>query len=150
LPASSEPVDSINLVLSIDQNKLLEGQVYVNSQLHNGTVNEISFLRWNTPLASSIDGAIFSIAKKNDGELTAVDYQGIMIKRLPPRESDYLTVSSGKNVDGFLDITNSYKFCAGAEYIIEFEGVFISPNNELAKFTSNSPSFTYTAGDPDC
>jgi hypothetical protein len=109
------------LDLSIDQVSLASGEFVLLANLNNTSAKEVSFLPWANPFEANVTADFLTIIDLNTGvELT---YHGIMVKRMPPKPSDYLTVGSQQTIENSVDITTSYKFCAQQRLSVTFIGV---------------------------
>lgn len=82
--------------------------------LENTSAQPIRFLPWNTPLEGELTADIFDITF--DGE--SLQYQGIMIKRSAPVDSDYDTLAVGERREVVVDLSESYGMAAAGSYSV--------------------------------
>ncbi|MFT6098980.1 MAG: hypothetical protein ACJAYF_001523 [Arenicella sp.] len=121
LGTSENPSSKLVLDLSIDQVSLASGKFVLLANLNNTSAKEVSFLPWANPFEENVTADFLTIIDLNAGvELT---YLGIMVKRLPPKPSDYLTVGPQQAIENSVDLTTSYKFCAQQMLDVTFTGV---------------------------
>ncbi len=115
-----------SISITVDAEMLEQGQVVINSVFDNPGPDAVTFLPWGTPFESMLSSPFLVISKQVSDELLTVPYEGIMIKRAPPQNHDYLTVNSRQMVSSRLDITKSYRFCRGLPYIISYAGPLLT------------------------
>jgi len=108
LAKEKENVDIICL-LSIDLEHLSKDNVQVSLILKNKTTESYRFLTWYTPFEGFYSD-LFSIVGA-DGELLL--YQGPMVKRLIPEDSDYMTIGPSESASIKLNLANVYSFQSG-------------------------------------
>jgi hypothetical protein len=121
LGTSENPSSKLVLDLSIDQVSLASGKFVLLANLNNTSAKEVSFLPWANPFEENVTADFLTIIDLNTGvELT---YRGIMVKRLPPKPWDYLTVGPQQAIENSVDLTTSYKFCAQQMLDVTFTGV---------------------------
>lgn len=72
------------------------------------------YLPWNTPLEGELTADVFDVSI--DG--VSLDYQGILIKRVAPTESDYKTLEAGHSREVIVDLSASYDMSATGSYLI--------------------------------
>ena len=132
------------LTLKIDQVELDAGRVVVISKLLNNSESTITLLPWNTPFDSQVNGKIFNVLLINtefDGH--EIDYQGRMMKRQAPTQSDFIDLVRKQIIEQSLDITNYYKFCANKRYGLSFNTEFLATGSlpiPFIELASSEPS----------
>jgi hypothetical protein len=129
------------LTLSIDPQSIALGNVVLQASLHNQSSAEVSFLPWNTPFDSSVNGNFLKVVDGSDAADAELSYVGRMVKRAAPISTDYLSLTDGELLKNNLDLTKSYNFCNDSKYIIEFVGWFYSDAFVPIKFESNAVEF---------
>jgi hypothetical protein len=132
----------VHLILRVRSDGLRSGTVVLESVLNNQSEEAISILPWNTPFDAQLSGSFLKIVNTR-GE--ALPYLGRMAKRKAATSSDYIAIKPMAKISGRLDITESYKFCAGNTYNITFSGVFFQPNFQVLKVLDKPTTFTANA-----
>lgn len=79
-----------------------------------------TFLPWGTPLENELTGDCLEV--KHNGE--AVQYSGIMVKRMPPTEKDYITIKTNETSSGTVNLLDGYKLDAKGTYTIQFRETY--------------------------
>ncbi len=116
---------SLNLTHTVESPALATGRIVVRSKLVNNNQKKFIFLPWNTPFDSGIYGDVFTIYNLEEGKgQEALTYQGRMIKRQTPKQSDLIIIESGQSTEQSLDITKSYNFCSGKRYSLIYNTKF--------------------------
>jgi len=113
----------------------------VKSKLLNDSANTIRFLSWNTPFESHVLGPHYQVVRQSDTGDVELGYQGIMVKRAPPRETDYVALEPGESLAAQQNLTNSFHFCRDQQYTIRFQGNLLLASSKEIKFSSNAPAF---------
>lgn len=83
--------------------------------LENKGTQPVSILPWNTPLEGELTADIFDINVAG----MSLQYQGIMIKRLAPTESDYIKIAVGERREVVIDLADSYDMSAMGSYVVQ-------------------------------
>jgi peptidyl-Lys metalloendopeptidase len=113
---SSANVFEVSITPAVDQAVLTPaeaGQVHFN--ITNTTDQELSFLRYNTPLGG-FDAELFSVTR--DGE--PVTYIGRLALRLGPTPEDWVTLEAGESIDAWIDLFEAYDMRRGGLYVVTF------------------------------
>ena len=82
--------------------------------LENIGEQSIRFLPWNTALEQELTADLFDISI--DG--VSLRYQGIMIKRAAPVESDYTTLDAGERREVVVDLSSAYDMTGTGSYLV--------------------------------
>ncbi len=93
------------------------GEVKVETIIENPTDAPRTFCDYHTPF-EGIRNRIFVIRGADGGEL---EYQGMMAKRAPPDDEDYITLASGASRSATVDLRSAYDLSPGA-YEVHFYG----------------------------
>ena len=100
-----------------------------NENLDNGTVvlsvtnnskQDIEVLKWNTPFEKTLSSDVFNVninGKDNS-------YVGRAIKRMKPKDSDYLLLEAGVSEKITVNLSTYYEMRKRGEYSVEFDGTF--------------------------
>lgn len=78
--------------------------------------NDVQVLSWYTPLEGMM--ADLFIITNDSGEV--LPYEGMMVKRGAPLESDYINIPAGEEVNMVLELATAYPFDSG-EYQIKLK-----------------------------
>ena len=138
-------MDSSSYLLTIDlsilENQLAKGNVVVEAKVKNISNESVKLLPFNTPLDSSVLGKVFEVESGDQIEQELIQYVGIMAKRLPPVEEDYIQILPGQVVRQTLDITKSYKFCRNMSYTVSFARDIYDDSGVPMKFKAEKATF---------
>jgi len=106
--SSAKEKENVEMIclLSIDLEHLSKDNVQVSLTLKNKTTESYRFLTWYTPFEGFYSD-LFNIVGV-DGELLL--YQGPMVKRLTPAESDYMIIGPSESASIKLNLANVYSF----------------------------------------
>lgn len=125
----------------VDQALLVEARVILQCSVTSTLANPITILPWNTPLESRLLGAYFTVyTDKGD----SLPYQGLMVKRAAPEESDYLVISPNEPLNNQIELTQAYRFCAATQYTIEYHAQQTTPSGHVLKLMMNPLQFIAT------
>ena len=116
------------VAIHVDPEQLQEGRVVIIASIENTGSSPLTFLTWGTPFETTVSGPFIVVQVQALNELHSVSYKGILIKRAPPQEKDYLTLNPGQTLSNRLDITESYTFCRGLNYMMAYEGPLFPPD----------------------
>ncbi|RBP51483.1 hypothetical protein [Arenicella xantha] len=116
------------LTMRVDQPALASGQVIIVSELVNQAGQSITFLPWNTPFDSAVTGDFLSVTQAGSDNARS-PYIGMMVKRMAPTDSDYLTLAHQQSIENRLDITRAYAFCRNQHYVVDILNKNILQNN---------------------
>ena len=98
-------------------------------QTNNGTVtlvltnssnHQIKVLTWNSPLEKTLHSNLFAVKYNKK----AIKYTGKLVKRTPPKESDYTTFEAHEKRIVSIKLPNYYTMDKKGNYSIEFRGMF--------------------------
>lgn len=138
------------LDIDIDRAALEQGRVVLFSTLSNQGDKGFNLLPWNTPLDKSITGEFLSVQKNTENGFVAMTYQGIMVKRLPPTEADFINLAPDQSVNNALDITRAYAFCAGQRYRVDLLQPMVSKDGIALELQVSAIEFATNSAFPAC
>ena len=92
------------------------GKVHLTFQVQSDVEHRLCI--WHTPL----EGIASNILDVHDSSGNLVDFQGMMLKRGQPRESDYVTLQPGQPLSATFEVTDEYAVTAGETYTVKFIG----------------------------
>ena len=121
----------LQIKTNISEAYLASGKVLLEIELINNSNETITFLPWATPFEQKLTGPAYDVVDITLTEPENVQYLGIMIKRLPPQASDYLSIATGDSLENSQEISEMYKFCANRKYSIKPRLNLRDPNGEL-------------------
>lgn len=120
------PAAAGGLSVTLDSSKAFVGSgepATVRVTLHNDSAEEVSFLRWQTPLRG-VDGNLFDV--RLDGE--SVAYLGRMVKRAEPTATDYLRLAPGASATVEVDLARYYDMSRSGEYSVGYRVPTVESN----------------------
>jgi hypothetical protein len=140
--------NELMLDLAVDRDYLDSGQLVLNATLKNGSANEISFLPWASPFEKNVTADFLTIVDLKAG--VELPYRGIMLKRMPPKPSDYQSLAPQHTISNTIDITSSYTFCADQKLKIVFSGTLYNQLSNPYALELNSLEMVLPYAFPDC
>lgn len=120
------PVAAGGLSVTIDSGKAFVGRseaAVVRVTLRNDGAEEVSLLRWQTPLRG-VDGNLFDV--RLGGE--SVPYLGRLVKRAEPQAKDYLRLAPGTSATVEIDLSRYYDMSRTGEYSIGYRVPTVDSN----------------------
>lgn len=84
----------------------------------NVSSEDIRFLKWNTALEGYIRHDFIEVWL--EGEKIA--YTGIHVKRLPPKDSDYIILKPSETASEIVDLADGYEISQKGNYTLMYEG----------------------------
>ena len=136
LSVSDKVTGSLMLDLAIEKESLGLGKLILLATLKNRSAKEITFLPWGSPFEKSVTADFLTIIDLNIG--VELQYQGLMVKRLPPEHSDYLIIAANRSIQNTIDISSSYTFCAQQRITLSFSNDLFSEKMLLIQVNANS------------
>lgn len=79
--------------------------------------SKYTFLPWGTPIENSLTGDCLLVKHNNK----ILDYNGIMVKRVPPTKKDYVTLKHNETVAGKINILDGYNLNKNGVYTIQYK-----------------------------
>ena len=116
---SEKPEEEILIKTKITANKsvyALGEAIKLSMTIQNTGKKAYTFLPWGTPLENELTGDCLEV--KHNG--VAVQYSGIMVKRMPPTEKDYITIKANETSSGTVNLLDGYKLDKKGAYTIQF------------------------------
>ena len=86
----------------------------------NNSKQDIELLKWNTPFEKTLSSDVFNVNINGKENL----YMGRTVKRIKPKDSDYILLQSGISEKITVDLSKYYEMKRRGEYNIEFDGTF--------------------------
>lgn len=109
---AATPAD-LHAEISLSSNFYAPGKsLLVSYTITNPTDEDISILRWNTPI-EGVKTRMFDIAKE-DG--TKPVYAGIMMKRVEPTRGHFVKIAAHSSLEGSVDLADVYRFDENGRY----------------------------------
>jgi len=102
--------------------------IELSMEVKNIGKKDYTFLPWKTPVENRFTGPCLNIIYNNK----RIDYSGIMVKRKPPTEKDYITLKTGAVTKGKVNLLDGYKLTEKGTYTIQF----MEANKSLPKSNS--------------
>lgn len=135
---SLSPVAAAELkvgLISLENSYAADEPIVVRYFLENSSDRALSLLPWGTPLEAPLMSDSFSVATR-DQQST---YQGIVVKRLAPVESDYLEIQAGGRIEADVVISRAYDMRAAGTYTVQLknrDGVYSIGSTEFSLVTA--------------
>ncbi len=123
-----------NLIISLSSsntNYTATDDLLIKFELHNDSSSTIKVLKWHTPLETGFNADMFDIY---NGKYR-LPYKGILVKRLPPKESDYITLTPNAKISGTINLEEGYEFNNTGDYDISYKDYLLKYQIDSA--TSN-------------
>jgi len=137
-----------NLKLEFTQAKQNNNSGFITVSLTNDLNQSVKVLKWKTPFEKTLTGDIFHIT---DGKNSA-QYIGRVVKRLNPKDSDYLLLKSGETKRVTVDLAKYYRFTEKGNFYVSYrgdlkakEGTEKKVSDRLSKMHIPTISIHYTA-----
>lgn len=111
--------------------------VVVKVAITNTSDQDVSVLTWNTPLDRLVTDCL---AVTVNGE--AIGYDGPMVKRAAPTESDYLVIKAGQTVEAEYPVSDAYDTSKPGNYVIKLKTPIPDTAPKLAGAAKLLPSGT--------
>jgi len=106
--------------ISVDKTSYKLGDpIELEMKVENLGKEKITFLPWKTPIENSFTGEFMNIIFDNK----KIEYSGIMVKRMPPTQEDYITLKPKESILGKVNLLDGYKFTKKGIYSIQFNNV---------------------------
>lgn len=116
--SASDNRDSLIVGLAAKQLQLEpDADMQLVFTVENLTDDAIVILPWGTPMEAVLSADVFDVEHQGD----KLPYQGRMIKRSAPTESDYLTVPSGENLDFTVNLSQAYDTRTAGVYTVQLK-----------------------------
>ena len=106
----------------------IDEPIELSMEVKNTGKKDYTFLPWKTPVENRFTGPCLNIMYNNK----RIDYSGIMVKRKPPTEKDYITLKTGAVTKGKVNLLDGYKLTEKGIYTIQF----MEANKSLPKSNS--------------
>lgn len=145
---SDKVSNDLVLDLAVDQEYFDSGKLALIATLKNGSADEISFLPWASPFEKNVTAHFLTIIDLNAG--VELPYRGLMVKRMPPKPSDYQSLGPQQTIRNTIDISTSYKFCAHQKLKIGFSGELHNRLSSPYSIESNYIELMLSDAFPDC
>jgi len=114
-------------------------EVTLHVSIANPGTTPTRVLKWLIP-SEGFTEPLFSVTR--DGE--AVDYIGMLVKRLPPSEADYITLKAGESLSRNLDLSDYYDLSASGNYEVKNDALSADPYAKTGEAAGRLASNTLT------
>lgn len=122
------PKDGPIVALSVTQGKFASSEdVLVTVTIYNPTKNPVKVLRWFTP-EDAFSNPLFAVTRNGQ----PVEYIGPVFKRVPPTESDYISLQPGASIVRTVNLGYSYDLSQNGQYEVAFAVAAFNLFNEKA------------------
>ncbi len=106
------------LSFSLQATKKSTSTSEINVVITNNSDEFLKVLKWNTPLEKELSADVFSISA--DGKFQS--YQGRLVKRGEPEETDYVTFKPHESKSVTVDLSRYYKMEQASYYSVYLDG----------------------------
>lgn len=107
----------IECTISTEKHSYNPGEpIELEMKVKNFGNEPFTFLPWKTPVENCFTGEFLTVVFEKD----TLDYQGILVKRLPPITEDYITVMPNKSIQGKVNLLDGYQLTKKGFYTIQF------------------------------
>ncbi|VAW11953.1 hypothetical protein MNBD_BACTEROID03-2271 [hydrothermal vent metagenome] len=100
----------------------IDSGIKITFTVTNNSNKEYDFCYWQTPLEKSFTSNFFEITF--DDKIIA--YSGMMVKRTPPKKTDYLVLKSKQSISETINLIEGYAIDKKGKYKIIFRGSTIN------------------------
>lgn len=115
-------LNSVSSHLNTNKNSFnINEPIELTMTLTNAGESSYRFLPWGTPIEKRFTGDCLTVTH-SDG--TAVNYTGIMVKRMAPTDKDYITLATGDSASGTVNLLDGYKLDKKGTYTIQFKETY--------------------------
>ncbi|WP_238429829.1 hypothetical protein [Chitinophaga agri] len=123
----------LTTVMSAPEKVKAGAPIMVKFTVTNHADTAVSFLKWHTPMEGKFMNSFFEVT---DSKGEAIQYKGIMAKRVTPPPADaYISVPAKGEVSGEVDLTTGYKITAPGTYKVVYQGDFTSGLSKVNEVT---------------
>lgn len=120
----------VKIKISTDKKVYKIGEpIMLSFEIKNTGKKPYTFLPWQTPLEKRFTGDCMQVTHSG----TAIQYSGIMVKRMPPTEKDYLTLQTNESASEKINLLDGYKLKEKGIYKIQFKESYqgLPASNEI-------------------
>jgi peptidyl-Lys metalloendopeptidase len=107
-----------DLKLEFSQAKQNINTGLITVSLTNNSKQDVEILKWKTPFEKNLSANIFHIT---DGKNSA-QYLGRVVKRLEPKENDYMTLKAGGIKSVTVNLAQYYRFESKGNFYVSYRG----------------------------
>jgi hypothetical protein len=112
-----EQKNMIECQISMPQQVKLGESIPLTFKLTNVSDKALKILNWNTPFEGW-----FNRYLKVTKEGQRVNYQGPMVKRFRPEESDYSALAAGQSKQATVNLAEGYEMTTSGTYLLSYSG----------------------------
>jgi len=96
--------------------------------LTNNSADDISLLRWETPLEPELTQDVFTVSQ-SDGKNKSMHaeramFSGRLIRRSNPQPQDFITIAAGESRSATVPLADYYQLSGQGMHYVSFRGVF--------------------------
>ena len=118
----SSSLDPFQVTISLEKEVYSHNEeLILSTSVKNNSPHQAKFCRYHTPFEGMLNH-IFDIQKEGE----SLPYRGIMLKRTPPSEKDWLKVAPGKEIACRVNLSETYTLELPGTYRVKFSGSKIS------------------------
>jgi peptidyl-Lys metalloendopeptidase len=114
---AKEPQMTLRCELSIAKTLTAAQPAELTFVLSNASAQAVQVLNWQTPF-EGLRAPMLAVERNG----TALEYQGIMVKRGTPRAQDYLVMRPGEQHRATIDLSQGWDVTLAGTYTIRYQG----------------------------
>ncbi|PIE78288.1 MAG: hypothetical protein CSA15_08575 [Candidatus Delongbacteria bacterium] len=124
-------INPIKTKITTNKNTYKVGEsIELSMEIKNTGKKSYTFLPWGTPIENTFTDDCLKITYNNK----TINYSGIIVKRVPPTEKDYVTLKTGETAKGKVNLFEGYKLTEKGLYTIQFKETYKGiPNSNNIK-----------------
>lgn len=115
--------------------------IYLEIGYTNTNEHPVSFLTWGTALEGSLDGDLLLIHTEG----IQIEYQGPIVRRMPPSQDDYINLQPGQRYSVVVSIESAYNIEFAGIYEVEYRPNLVSDSGDVGytqfSLTADLPLF---------
>lgn len=133
MTATGTSKEALEAVMTAPEKVKAGAPIPVKFTVTNNSGKELQFCKWHTPFEGKFMNSFFEIT---DSKGEAVQYKGIMAKRVSPPPADaYMQVPAKQSVSAEIDLLTGYNITAPGVYKVVYQGSGVSGLNEVNELT---------------
>ena len=117
--------------------------------LTNNSSDDISLLRWETPLEPELTQDVFAVSysegKNKSLHAERAMFSGRLIRRTEPQPNDFITIAAGESRSAIVPLADYYQLSDQGMHYVSFRGVFSFQQNLQPNRTDRSALLTAPA-----
>ncbi|MEM7258034.1 MAG: hypothetical protein AAF404_11665 [Pseudomonadota bacterium] len=104
-------------IQATDNKSAITEPVALRYFINNTTDKKVTLLPWGTPLEAPLTADVFDVTRNGQ----VLPYIGIMVKRIPPTQADYIDIEAGHSIDAQVLLSDAYDMSAHGDYEVQLK-----------------------------